>query len=254
MIMTIDAGNTRTKWAIFNQSNGIVAKGVFNNQDSGDTPEEWAKCAMAVISNVAGDAMAARLKTMLAPIAHQHWISALVSGFGIKNGYLQPELLGSDRWAAMVGARQYTEQSCIVVNAGTALTVDAMQRERADGSHTFIGGIIVPGWHMMQQSLVQGTDGINHALPDDKVGTYADFPRNTEDAIHTGSLLAMVGAIEQMSLRLQRQSDSCIQCMMSGGDALMLAERLRSGAVINDIVVIEDLVLRGLLVIGREIR
>lgn len=254
MILTIDAGNTRTKWAMFNQANGIVAKDVFNNQDLGDAPEEWAECALAVISNVAGDAMAARLKTMLAPIAHQHWIGALVSGFGIKNGYQQPELLGCDRWAAMVGARQYSEQSCVVVNAGTALTVDALQREAAGGSHTFIGGIIVPGWHMMQQSLVQGTDGINHALPEGKLGAYTDFPRNTEDAIHTGSLLAMVGAIEQMSLRLQRQADSSIQCMISGGDALMLAERLRSGAVINDIVVIEDLVLRGLLVIGREIR
>ncbi len=64
----------------------------------------------------------------------------------------------------------------------------------------------------------------------------------------------MAGAIEQMSLRLQRQAGSNIQCMMSGGDVLVLAERLRSGAVISDIVVIEDLVLRGLLVIGREIR
>src|SRR5690606_17996023 len=101
---------------------------------------------------VAGDVVAARLKTMLTPIAHQHWIGALVSGFGIKNGYHQPELLGCDRWAAMVGARQYSEQSCLVVNAGTALTVDALQREPAGGSHTFIGCIIVPGWHMMQQS------------------------------------------------------------------------------------------------------
>jgi type III pantothenate kinase len=254
MILTIDAGNTRTKWAIFNQANAVVANGVFNNTELNDAPQEWAECALAVISNVAGDVVVARLKTMLTPIGHQHWIDALVSGFGIKNGYHQPELLGCDRWAAMVGARQYSEQSCLVVNAGTALTVDALQRESAGGSHTFIGGIIVPGWHMMQQSLLQGTDGINHALPEGKSGIYADFPRNTEDAIYTGGLLAMMGAIEQMSLRLQRQADSGIQCMMSGGDALMLAERLRSGAVISDIVVIEDLVLRGLLVIGREIR
>jgi type III pantothenate kinase len=248
MILTIDAGNTRTKWAIFNQANAIVANGVFANAESGEAPQEWAECALAVISNVAGEAMAARLKTMLAPIG------ALVSGFGIKNGYAQPELLGCDRWAAMVGARQYSEQSCLVVNAGTALTVDALQRESATGSHIFVGGVILPGWHMMQQSLVQGADGINHALIEDKRGKYADFPRSTEDAIYTGALLAMTGAIEQMSLRLQRQAGSGIQCMISGGNAVMLAERLRSAAVINDIVVIEDLVLRGLLVIGREIR
>ncbi len=254
MILTIDTGNTRTKWAIFNQANAIVANGVFANAELGEAPDEWAECALAVISNVAGEAMTARLKTMLAPIAHQHWIGALVSGFGIKNGYAQPELLGCDRWAAMVGARQYSEQSCLVVNAGTALTIDALQRESATGSHIFVGGVILPGWHMMQQSLAQGTDGINHAFIEGNRGKYADFPRSTEDAIYTGALLAMTGAIEQMSLRLQRQADSGIQCMISGGDAVMLAERLRSGAVINDIVVIEDLVLRGLLVIGREIR
>ncbi|MDP2247212.1 MAG: type III pantothenate kinase [Nitrosomonadales bacterium] len=258
--MTIDVGNTRTKWAIFNQANAIVANGVFGNTELGEAPQEWAECALAVISNVAADEMAARLKTMLAPIAHQHWIGALVSGFGIKNGYAQPELLGCDRWAAMVGARQYTEQSCLVVNAGTALTIDAMQREPTTGSHIFVGGVIVPGWRLMQQALYQGTHGINHALAeshsgsDAKAGKYVDLPRNTEDAVYTGALMAMVGAIEQMSLRLQRQAHTGIQCMITGGDALLLAERLRSGAVISDIVMIEDLVLRGLLVIGREIR
>ncbi len=254
MILTIDAGNTRTKWAVFNDANAIIACGVFNNANSGDNPQEWSDCALAVISNVAGPAMAEKLKTMLAPVAQQHWIGATVSGFGIKNGYEQPELLGCDRWAAMIGAKQYTEQSCLVVNAGTALTIDALLREPASSSHIFAGGVILPGLHLMQQALSQGTYGINHALLENKAGKYADFPRNTEDAMYTGALMAMAGAIEQMSLRLQRQADSGIQCMIGGGDSLLLADRLRGGAVINDIVVIEDLVLRGLLVIGREIR
>jgi type III pantothenate kinase len=254
MILTIDAGNTRTKWAIFNEANAIVGNGVFSNTGLDNAPQEWAECSLAVISNVAGEVIAARLKTMLAPIVQQHWIGASVAGFSIKNGYEQPEQLGCDRWAAMIGARQYTEQSCLVVNAGTAMTVDALLRESASGSHIFAGGVIVPGWQLMQQALSQGTHGIHHALVEGKPGKYADLPGNTEDAIYTGALMAMIGAVEQMSLRLQRQAGSGIQCMISGGDALLLAERLRGGAVINDIVVIEDLVLRGLLVMGREIR
>lgn len=264
MILTIDAGNTRTKWAIFNDANAIIASGVVNNDQLNASPPQWAGCSLAVISNVAGEAVTARLKTMLAPITQQHWVSSLVSGFGVKNGYAQPELLGCDRWAAVIGAKQYTEQSCLVVNAGTALTIDALLREPDSGSHIFVGGVILPGWHLMRQALTEKTHGINNALigsgavanldAESKPGKYAEFPRNTEDAIHTGGLLAMIGAIEQMGLRLQRQADSTIQYMISGGDALLLAEHLRGGAAISDIVVIEDLVLRGLLVIGREIR
>lgn len=264
MILTIDAGNTRTKWAMFNDANAIIASGVFNNTQLNVSPPQWAGCSLAVISNVAGESVAARLKAMLEPIPQQHWIGSLVSGFGLKNGYAQPEMLGCDRWAAMIGAKQYTEQSCLVVNAGTALTIDALLREPESGSHIFAGGVILPGLHLMRQALTQQTHGINNALAESPVvgsidaeskpGKYVEFPRNTEDAIHTGGLLAMIGAIEQMSLQLQGQADSAIQCMIGGGDALLLAERLRGGAVIGDIVVIEDLVLRGLLVIGREIR
>lgn len=264
MILTIDAGNTRTKWAIFNDVNSIIASGVSNNAELNVSPSEWAGCSLAVISNVAGESVAARLKAMLAPVAQQHWIGSLVSGFGLKNGYAQPEQLGCDRWAAMIGAKQYTEQSCLVVNAGTALTIDALLREPESDSHFFAGGVILPGWYLMRQSLIQQTYGISNSLAESpatgsmdascKPGKYAEFPRNTVDAIHTGGILAMIGAIEQMSLQLQRQAGSAIQCVISGGDALLLTERLRGGAAIGDIVVIEDLVLRGLLVIGREIR
>lgn len=254
MIVTIDAGNTRTKWAIFNDANAVIASGAFANADLGASTPQWADCDLAVVSNVAGDGVAEKLKTMLEPVARQHWANAAVSGFGIRNGYAQPDLLGSDRWAAMVGARQYTGQSCLVVNAGTALTIDALLRESASGSCVFAGGVIIPGWQLMQQALLQGTHGVQHALVASKAGKYAELPTNTQDAIYTGVLLAMMGAIEHMSMRLQRQTGEAVHCMISGGDAGLLADRLGGSAVIGDIVVIEDLVLRGLLVIGREIR
>lgn len=254
MILTIDAGNTRTKWAIFNDANAVIAHGAFNNVELTSSPAQWADCDLVVISNVAGDAVAVKLKAMLSPTVRQHWVNAAESGFGIRNRYERPERLGCDRWAAMVGARQYAGQSCLVVNAGTALTIDALLREPATNSHVFAGGVIIPGWHLMRQALLQGTQGIQPVLTENKAGTYVDLPTNTEDAIYTGALLAMTGAIEHMSMRLQRQADEAIHCMLGGGDAHLLAERLAGSAVISDIVVIEDLVLRGLLVIGREIK
>lgn len=252
MILTIDSGNTRTKWAIFNQANAVAARGVIDNSQLAAVPPEWAGCALAVISNVAGEVVAKRLKDMLVGMPRQYWLTSSAEAFGIVNAYEQPVRLGSDRWAAMIGARNYTAQHCLVVNAGTALTMDALLRD-ADGERCrFAGGAIVPGLHAMQQALRQRTHGVDAAIERD--GRYAELPTNTADAVYTGALMAMTGAIEHMSLRLQRLTDSSVHCMLSGGDAALLLESLRSSAVISDIVLVEDLVLRGLLVIGREIR
>lgn len=252
MILTIDTGNTRTKWAMFNETNAIMARGAIDNTKLGNSPQEWAGCALAVISNVAGEEIATKLKAMLAGVARQHWIVAAAEGYGITNDYQQPESLGSDRWAAMIGARFYTSQHCLVVNAGTALTMDALLHDVDTERCRFAGGVILPGLHAMQQALLQRTHGIGHAI--EGQGKYAELPTSTADAVYTGALLAMTGAIEHMNLRLQRLTDSSIHCMISGGDAVLLLDSLRSSAVISDIVVVEDLVLRGLLVIGREIR
>ena len=256
MILTIDAGNTRTKWAVFDAANAVVASGTLPGTTSGHLPAVWSQCVLAVVSNVAGDHAAVEISTMLETAGkagetlRQVWVVSQSSGYGIRNAYEKPHLLGSDRWAAMVGARQYCQQHCVVVNAGTALTIDALQHEAATATHHFIGGVIVPGLQLMRQSLVQGTRNIAQAIGHS--GWDVDFPRCTEDAIYSGALLAMAGAVEQMAGRLSRASAAPVRCIIAGGDAALLADKLQGCTGIGDIVIIEDLVLRGLLVIGRE--
>ena len=75
-----------------------------------------------------------------------------------------------------------------MVNAGTALTVDAL---RADG--LFVGGLIVPGLALMRRSLDGGTAQLRLTE-----GVFDPFPKSTPDAITTGSVQAAVGAIERM--------------------------------------------------------
>jgi type III pantothenate kinase len=251
MILTIDSGNTRTKWAVFNDANAVVTSGVLYNEELQEAPEVWANCSLAVISNVAGETVAHRLQRMLNHSVQQHWITPSAEAYGIVNAYDNPAQLGSDRWAALVGARHYTKQNCLVINAGTAMTMDALLQDPDTGRCHFAGGAIVPGFHMMQQVLVQRTHGVE--LATDK-RRFDELPVNTEDAVYSGALMAMTGAIEQMSLRLQRLTGGSMHCMMSGGDAHLLSECLRNSNVVSDIVLIEDLVLRGLLVMGRELR
>lgn len=257
MILTIDAGNSRIKWAVFDATDTALRRGVISHGELASLSflDAWAGCRRAVIANVAGEQLAHRLKMLLDPAMTQQWVVAEAHGCGIVNDYQPPESLGSDRWAAMVGARHLGRQRCLVVNAGTALTIDVLQYSPASSEHRFAGGVILPGYRLMQQALLHGTRGVRQALgmlpqlDDDDV---PPLPRDTRHAVAGGALLAMTGAVERMLVNAAAQGDSGFDCVLCGGDAGRLYGPLRSAASFNDIVVVEDLVLRGLLVMGRR--
>lgn len=78
------------------------------------------------------------------------WIHAVAYQCGVRNYYADPAQLGSDRWAALIGAWESERQGCLVVDAGTAMTVDALT-----DTGEFLGGIITPGIDLMQQILMR---------------------------------------------------------------------------------------------------
>jgi type III pantothenate kinase len=153
---------------------------------------------------------------------------------GVRNGYQQPEQLGSDRWAALIAAWQYVQGACLVVNCGTATTVDALS---AKGE--FLGGLILPGVSLMQRSLATNT-----AQLIEESGSLQDFPRNTADAIHSGMLRATVGAIRHQ-FDLLRAREGTVRCLIDGGSAGVVRAHLGLPSEQLD-----NLVLRGLQIIG----
>jgi type III pantothenate kinase len=256
MLLAIDAGNTRTKWGMFDDTDELQAQGVvFNTELQFEQAWEdcpWHLCKKAVVSNVAG----ADIGAILQALFHQHaldsyWVKSSASACGLINGYSQPEMLGSDRWAALVAAWHLAQSPCVVVNAGTALTIDAIGLPANQA--TFLGGIIVPGLQLMQRSLLQNTAGISNSQ-----GAVCDFPQNTGDAVYTGAVNAMTGAVANMAEKLQRyqlehRQSNINRCMITGGDAAMLAEVLRAeSSLACEFIVVENLVLQGLLLIERN--
>lgn len=261
LILTIDAGNTRTKWATFDEANLTQAHGTVPNNELGfsqawrDCP--WHLCKKALISNVAGVEIGANLQTIL----HHHgldsrWVKSSETECGLINGYQQPETLGTDRWVAMIAASHLTQAPCVVVNAGTALTVDAItpQDGAAAGQAKFIGGMILPGLQMMQTHLAQNTAqiGLNQ-------GVLQDFPQNTGDAVYTGAVRAMVGAVTDMIGRLTKHQSNVnhhiktTRCVVTGGDAYVLAKALSAqSSLACEVIVVENLVLQGLLLLERN--
>lgn len=238
-MLLVDVGNSRCKWA-------LLRSGAWLHQGAADNGE-WTAVRRAfadlprpsriLVSNVAGEAMAERLRAACAawqcPV---EFIAACAEQCGVRNGYLQPEKLGSDRWAALIAAWNLRHGACLVVNCGTATTVDALS---AQGE--FLGGLILPGPRLMQRSLAANT-----AQLAEEAGAVRDFPRNTADAIRSGALRATVGAIQHQFdiLRLRHET---VHCLLAGGAAAEVQPHL-------DLPVerVENLVLKGLQIIGES--
>lgn len=248
-LLALDIGNTRLKWAYFDGTDGetILSRGAMFiaelEQFLARAEVAAMKPASIAGSHVANAATRRRVEELLASLGHQvNWIESTATACGVKNNYEEPARLGTDRWAALIAAWQRKLAPCLVVSAGTALTVDQL-----DERGYFLGGAIVAGYHAM----LGGLAGNTAALSVD-AGDWAARPRNTRDALATGAIDAMVGAIERGYERLaetlaQHGVQTKPKVVLTGGSAYRLASQLRS-----DSVVIETLVLEGVRLVAIE--
>ena len=230
--LLIDAGNTNIKLMTDELDSPIVSmptRRVFElDLEQYDGIEQvWA-------SNVAGREVA---KEIVRACAHRgmplRFIEAKGEQCGVVNGYEVPGQLGSDRWAALLAAWHHARAACLVVNCGTATTIDAL----SDGG-VFIGGLILPGVELMQRCLARA--GI---LAEFSKSIYTDFPKNTADALYSGAIEATCGAIHRQHARHDMKSD----ILLCGGAAHLLLPHLALRAEMMD-----NLVLQGLKLIARD--
>lgn len=237
-MLAVDAGNTRVKWGVHDGARWIE-RGWIETARAARLRRVFAAFpspGAVVVSNVAGTALRRTLGAALPPAPRLHWLRSTVEQCGVRNSYARPAQLGCDRWAALIGARHCHRGAAVVVNAGTALTVDALT---ADG--VFVGGIIVPGASLMRTALARDTAGLRR-----QPGTFSFFPDNTGDAIASGAINALCGAVERIAHHLETGGGQSPMCLLSGGDAGLLAPHLNLG-----LKVVDNLVLEGLVVIAR---
>jgi len=233
-ILAIDVGNSRLKWGI-SEAGRWVARDRIVHADIPLLPARWRPHGdpdIAIVANVAGDAIRAALGAALGSFKLQPiWLTASASCCGVSNHYLRPSQLGADRWAALIAARHAAAGSCLVVNAGTATTLDALT---AGGD--FVGGLILPGLGLMTRSLNLGT-----ALIGADAGHYQGFPRSTRDAVYTGAVQATVGAIDRQLVAMETAGHGPAHCVLTGGASDVLAPHIAATTIR-----IETLVLDGL--------
>ena len=250
-MLVIDAGNSFVKWAFATPGadhtraqQPWIARGHAAVSDLAGLASNWANIPTpqtVVGSCVGGDLVRHAIEQNLKSAWPQiHWIQSdaateLTPSGAITNGYAKPAQLGTDRWAALVGARALLgAQATLVVMCGTATTIDLLT---ATGH--FTGGVILPGLALMQTVLHERTA----ALPRTS-GHVVAHPDCTADAIASGCLHAQAGAIERL-WHLHRGAHEPLTCLVAGGAAPLISPFLTVPYQLR-----EDLVLLGLATIA----
>jgi len=249
MIAVIDIGNTRLKWAIADEhglsqaDSTIHVDGLEAAVDAlVEALPRGVRRALAV--NVAGRAVGARIAGALgARACATTFVAAEAERFGIRIAYAEPASLGADRWVAMLAAHESTPGAVCVIQAGTAVTFDALD---ASGQH--LGGLILPSPRLMADSLRRNTARIGPA--------WFDAPRapglgvlgaSTREAVARGAMLAIGAALDRAVAVVRAETEPAAQVLMTGGDA----ERLRPWLE-TDVLFSADLVLAGLAYMARH--
>lgn len=238
--LLLDAGNSRLKWAWI-ENDEIQRTSHAPYRDLSRLQEEWVEWGDAV-QHIVGSAVCGEAKkSMVAQYLPQtiQWLPSMPRALNITNHYRHPEEHGADRWFNALGSRRFSENASVVVSCGTAVTVDAITFDRH-----YLGGSIMPGFHLMRESLVQKTAQLQR--PE---GARYPFPTTTANAIATGMMDAVCGAIILMHARLQQRSGSLpVDLIITGGGAAKVAAALPEHFVMQHTVkVIDNLVMYGLL-------
>jgi len=246
MILLVDIGNSRVKWATHEGGEiGPQSAAEYADWSIDDWHRELftdARVRRVVVATVAGEATAQAVREAASrtPGCDVTLATTAREAAGVRNAYPEPALLGVDRWLAVIAGHHLTRSACCVVDVGTAATIDAVTR---DGEH--LGGFIVPGPRLMAASLLQGTSDLFAHASASTGDARLLFATNTRDAIERGCRIALAALADRAVDDLGRQSGAPPVLLFTGGAAALVVPHVRTPTRI-----VPDLVLRGLAILA----
>lgn len=218
MKLLLDVGNSYLKWAQLAADGGVAQPGRIGHRDQDmeevldDNLGSMTPPEAVWVASVAGDVVRTQLEDWIqgswgCPV---DFLQPVAEACGVRNAYAEPTQLGADRWAALLAARAMAKTAAVVVDCGTAVTVDAL-----DGEGVHQGGLILPGLETMRRSLVADTAAIGEGAS----ASRALLGRTTQDALAAGTLYALVAAIDRISGDLVDALGGQPRRILTGGDA-----------------------------------
>ena len=236
--LLVDSGNRSIKWAML--ADGELSEHGRVDRAAGQSLQEaWAAVSQpqrVVAGNVAGEYGERAVRE----IAREYWqldpvfISSTRACCGLTNCYSDAMQLGVDRWLAMIAAKHLVRGPVIVVDCGTAVTIDLV-----DEVGLFRGGVIMAGLGLSRAALRSGTAVLEEYDADQITATAS----STATAVISGTLIGLAGAIERVVQDQSTMLEVTPTVFLSGGDAEKLLLLLNFNVEMRP-----DLVLQGLRV------
>lgn len=249
MILVLDIGNTRLKWARARAGRLMESGSLAHGRGAGALLDAPARAGpgfeRVLVANVAGEALRARLAAEVRArfALDAEFVAPTACRYGVRCAYADPSRLGVDRWVGLIAARRLVAGPAAVVSVGTAATMDAMT---ADGRH--LGGLILPGPKLMAEALDLHTGRIGATEPARGKPEGVDLlGKSTDEAVGHAALLAIAAAFDRAIGVAVAVMPSKPRVLLTGGDAERLSAWLETETEIR-----ADLVLEGLASIAES--
>jgi len=214
-VLLVDIGNTRIKWQW--RASGQETKTAYVDKDNAARFAWPVEPERVVVASVQENASLHELFEGLYG-ERLRWLGTPVYDYEhFRHCYPDPARLGVDRWLAMIGGRKHTQGDLVVVDAGTALTIDVLS---VDNQHT--GGFIVPGLTMARSALFGGTDKVRQFQDETDQKTLAPGT-NTVNCVAAGTLRQHVALVQSVAREYPEH-----RLLITGGDGEQLAGLLGS--------------------------
>ncbi len=236
--LLIDIGNTRIKFAC-QDDRGLRSLLAIDRANWGHEQAIRVSAACEGLRDVLVSTVSARRDGQLIDSFEAFWgiaptiIDTCRRSTLIHCGYEREYELGVDRWLAMIAAYKYSERSVCVVDAGTAITIDAVS---ADGQH--LGGMILPGLAFM---MTYFRDDLGLSVRE--ISPCFTLGSSTQQCIDAGISTAIRAAVHAAMMMFQ--PPPCV--WITGGDGEQVRRILPFESRFEPL-----LVLQGLMRVGDE--
>lgn len=231
MTLLVDIGNSRVKWARVDGGRLLDPGEAVHTESPVRTLRSMADTqpgdiSRLVATNVGGEVLGSALEE----VAVTHWgiapeiVVPTKEAYGVRCAYSDPERLGADRWVAMIAAHRQAPGAACIIDAGTTVTLDAVD---AEGRH--LGGLILAGPRMVYAALHRETSGIGETrgTPSVPVGIGV-LATDTEGAVANGAMLSLAGALDRALTAVSKGVPDEPTVYITGGDAQGLAAWLET--------------------------